>query len=634
MKQFRATKLSSVYGEKTLLDTVSFLVETGDRIGIVGVNGAGKTTLLNAIAQTTPADSGLIETPNDYSIGYLTQEPQLDEDKLVMDAIFAGAQPIFALIRDYEAALETYSMDPNDAKSLRRYTQLEERMTQEDAWLAESEVKTILTQLHLPNLNLPVSALSGGQRKRVGLAQILIQAPDLLLLDEPTNHLDFDSIEWLEKYLTHYKGAVMAVTHDRYFLDHVANRVFELSFGQLYEYTGNYEAYVTAKAERVAAAKVADHKQAQLYKQELAWMRTSARARSTKQKARENRFAEVAEKQGTLKLDSDVEVNLGQTRLGKKVINIEQADLSFDQLVILEHFDTLIQANQRIGITGPNGTGKSSLLNVIAGKVALDAGTVEIGETVKLAYYTQQTEPIPDDKRVIAYLSEVAETVTNRDGDRVSVTELLEQFLFPSFMHGTLIRKLSGGEKRRLYLLKLLLEQPNVLLLDEPTNDLDIGTLTVLEDYLQKFAGTVITVSHDRYFLDKVADRLFIFHGQGQIETYDGQFSDYLLKNGAPMLSSGDHKPAAKQYVAEKEVTRHDNKGKKKLTYAEQIEYGSIEAEIEQLETDISDITANMNQSGTDFEELAVLQQTLDAKNELLETKMNRWAELEERSES
>lgn len=634
MKQLRAVNLQSVYGEKTLLDKISFLVETGDRIGIVGVNGTGKTTLLNALAQTVPADSGEIETPNDYSVGYLTQDPALDPDKLVLEAIFAGAQPVFELIRDYEKAVTSYAENPLDEKAQDRYTKLEQQMTQEDAWAAESEVKTILSQLHLPDLNLPIKALSGGQKKRVGLAQVLIQAPDLLLLDEPTNHLDFDSIEWLEKYLATYPGSVMTVTHDRYFLDHVANRVFELSFGKLYEYTGNYQAYVLAKAERVAAEKIADHKSVQLYKKELAWMKTSARARSTKQKARENRFSDLQEEQGTLQVDGTVEVNLGQKRLGKKVIEIKDAQLSFDNMKILKDFNELIQANQRIGITGPNGTGKSTLLNVINKKIPLDQGTIEIGETVQLGYYTQQTEPIPEDKRVIAYLSEVAQSVTNSDGEKVSVADLLEQFLFPSFMHGTLIRKLSGGEKRRLFLLKILLQQPNVLLLDEPTNDLDIGTLTVLEEYLKHFAGTVITVSHDRYFLDKVADHLLIFRGQGSIERFTGSFSDYLAQYGAPTITSSDSKKAEEKSVSvvKTAVVSSTEQSKKKLTYKEQREFETIEDRINDFELKIEKITSDMNEAGDDFGKLADLQKELDENNQKLEETMDRWADLSERA--
>lgn len=628
MKQFRATELRSVYGEKTLLDGISFLIETGDRVGLIGVNGSGKTTLLNAIAGVNPADSGKLDMPNDYHIAYLQQEPSLDPEKTVMEAIFAGAQPIFQLIRDYEDALDALAAHPNDDKILQRYTKLEAQMNQEDAWLAESEVKSILMQLHLPDLSLKIATLSGGQRKRVGLAQVLIEAPDLLLLDEPTNHLDFDSIEWLEKYLADYKGAVLTVTHDRYFLDSVANRIFELSFGQLYEYTGNYQQFVVAKAERVAASKIADHKAAQLYRQELAWMRTSARARSTKQKARENRFSELDENHGNLQLEEDIQVNLGQQRLGKKVIEIEHAQLAFDERVILQDFSALIQANQRIGITGPNGTGKSTLLNAIAGQVTLDSGLITIGETVKMAYYTQTNEPIPDDKRMIAYLSEVAESVVDREGNRVSVSELLEQFLFPSQMHGTLIRKLSGGEQRRLYLLKLLLQQPNVLLLDEPTNDLDIGTLTVLEDYLKHFAGTVITVSHDRYFLDKVADRLFIFQGDGVIERYDGQFSEYLANFGAPTTTQ-DKGATQAAAVADEPVSVAQPK-KKKLTYSEQREWATIETDIATIETQIEHIQAEMEANGADFGKLSELQAQLDELNVALDEKMTRWETLSE----
>lgn len=636
MKQLRAIDLTSIYGEKTLLDHVSFLIETGDRVGVIGVNGSGKTTLLNAISDVVPADSGIIETPNDYTVGYLAQNPILDDDKDVLEAIFAGAQPVFQLIRDYEDALEAYAAHPEDDKVIANYTKLQARMDQEEAWLAESEVKAILTQLHLPDFKLKVSQLSGGQRKRVGLAQVLIQAPDLLLLDEPTNHLDFDSIEWLEKYLASYNGAVMTVTHDRYFLDNVTNRIFELAFGQLYEYKGNYEAFVSAKAERVAAQKTADHKNEQLYKQELAWMKAGARARSTKQTARQNRFADIEAQRGTLQVDEDVEVSIGQSRLGKKVINIEDANLVFDERIILKDFNELVQANERIGITGPNGTGKSTLLKVIAEQQALDSGIVEIGETVKMAFYTQTTEPIPENKRVFEYLTDVAEAITDRNGTRVSVSELLEQFLFPSFMHGTLIHKLSGGEKRRLYLLKLLMQEPNVLLLDEPTNDLDIGTLTVLENYLQHFAGTVITVSHDRYFLDKVAQKLLVFHGQGEISRFAGLFSDYLARFGAPTIENAPSKLAEAAAVRETSVVTEApivTEKKKKFTWAEKQEWATIEDDIAALEEKVSELEAAMIENGADFGKLSDLQREFDATNTALEDKMLRWEELSERAE-
>ena len=525
MKQFRVDNLKSTYGEKVLFNDISFLMTEGDRIGLIGVNGSGKTSLLNAISGVNLADSGKIFKQNDYSIGYLTQNPTLDDNALVMDAILSGDQPVFKTVRQYQYALQQFGEQPTNIKIAQNFEDAQNAMDRDEAWTTEAQVKAILTQLHMPDLQRQIGELSGGQRKRVGLAQILIEAPDLLILDEPTNHIDFDSIAWLEKYLANYKGVVLAVTHDRYFLDAVTTRIFELSFGDLYEYKGNYQDYMIGKSQRVEQSKVADHKQQQLYKQELAWMRKSARARTTKQTARENAFSELESQMGNLKLDDDVAVNLGQQRLGKKVIVIDNASIKFDDKIILENFNLRIAAGDRIGITGENGAGKSTFLNAIAGRLPVTSGVIELGETVKMAYYTQSTEEIPDDKRVIAYLSDVAESVTDKNGNQVSVSELLEQFLFPPFMHGTLIRKLSGGEKRRLYLLKLLLQQPNVLLLDEPTNDLDIGTLTVLEDFLSGFSGAVITVSHDRYFLDKVASQLYMFQGQGVVERYDGLFS-------------------------------------------------------------------------------------------------------------
>lgn len=627
MQQLRVENVTSVYGEKTLFKDISFLINENDRIGLIGVNGSGKTSLLNVIAELTSPDSGNIIKPNDYRISYLSQQPVLDDSLTVIEAVFDGSQPVFQTIRYYEAALDAYSAHPEDEKLLGRYTKAEAKMNAEDAWLAEAEVKTILTQLHIPDLQQKVASLSGGQRKRVGLAQVLIQKPDLLILDEPTNHLDFDSINWLEKYLSSYKGAVLTVTHDRYFLDLVTTRIFELSFGELFEYQGNYQAYVEQKAERVAASVVADHKQEQLYKKELAWMRTGAKARTTKQKGRENAFAEIEANRGSLQLESDVELNLGQQRLGKKVINVKDANLKFDDTVILDDFNLLIQANDRIGITGANGAGKSTFLNAIAGRVPLDSGVIEIGETVKLAFYTQQMEAIPDDKRMIEYLSDVAQTIKNNDGEDVSVTELLEQFLFPRFMHGTLIRKLSGGEKRRLYLLKLLMSRPNVLFLDEPTNDLDISTLTVLEDYLEHFQGTIITVSHDRYFLDKVANKLLIFDGNGQIERYTGVFTDYL----ASQDTAADNAQKAAKAVADKaDAPVIAEPAKKKLTWNEKKEWETIEDDIAKLEARQGAITTDMAANGSDFGKLSDLQRELDEVEASLEEKMERWEYLSE----
>ena len=633
MKTLRAENLTSTYGEKTLFKDVSFIINEQDRIGLIGTNGSGKTSLLNVISGAGNAESGEIIKPSDYSIGYLKQQPDLDEEKTIMDAVFAGGQPVFQTIRQYEKALLDFSAHPEDPKLSDRFTKMQAAMDQEDAWEADSRVKTILTQLKINDANQKIKELSGGQRKRVGLAQVLIQEPDLLMLDEPTNHLDIDSIMWLQDYLASYRGAVLVVTHDRYFLDQVANHIWELSFGKLYHYDGNYQDFVAQKATRVELAQEGERKRQALYKKELAWMRHGAKARSTKQEGRINRFNELKDNLGKLKVDEDISIELGSQRLGKDVIEMKDACLKYGDHEILDHFNWLVQAGDRIGITGENGAGKTSLLNVIANRTKLDSGVLKIGETVKLGYYTQQTEGIDDDKRMISYLTEVADNVVDKNGNRVNVTQLLERFLFPRFMHGTLIRKLSGGEKRRLYLLKILMQQPNVLLLDEPTNDLDIGTLTVLEDYLDDFAGTVITVSHDRYFLDKVADNLLIFHGQGKIERYRGYYTEYLKKAQADAQAAQAAKSAAKA-AAKKTVApakpANTAKVKTKLTYAEKLEWDHIDEEIDQLDTRQKQIEEEMAANGDNYAKLAELQKELDGVQKALAEKTERWEYLSE----
>lgn len=623
MQTLRIEHLTKTYGEKTLFEDADFIINEHDRIGLIGTNGSGKTTLLNAISGIDPADSGELIAPNDYRIGYLKQMPELDDSKTIIEAVFEGAGPIFQTVRNYEEALEAYGADPENEKLAKRYSDAEDKMNQEDAWTAESDVKTILTQLHISDWNQQVGTLSGGQLKRVGLAQVLIQAPDLLILDEPTNHLDFDSIEWLQSYLASYKGALLVVTHDRYFLDQIASRIIELSFGKLYFYTGNYQDFVAQKAERVERELVAEHKQQQLYKKELAWMRTGAKARTTKQQARINHFNELKDGLNKVQVDGKVDINLGQARLGKKVLEVKKGSLTLQNHKIINDFDLLVKAGDRIGITGVNGAGKSSFLNVLAGDLPLDSGELIVGETVKLAYYRQQTEKIPEDKRIINYLDEVGQSVVNKNGERVSTTQLLEQFLFPRFMHGTLIRKLSGGEKRRLYLLKLLMSSPNVLLLDEPTNDLDIGTLTILEDYLESFAGTVITVSHDRYFLDKVASDLLIFKGQARIERYTGMFTDYLSQEDhAKKESVTPQKSSANSSTEDKKVSKE----KTKLTYAEQMEFDKLEKEIDDLDERKAELQEEMNNvPGSDYGRLGDLQRQIDEIDQRSEEAMERW---------
>ena len=580
MKELKVTELYKTFGDKTLFDRISFLIHEKDRIGLIGVNGTGKSSLLTILADKDSGDGDVsaIEKASDYRIGYLAQEQPFSEELLVLDVVFQGNNPLMQTVRDYEKALLNLSHE-NTADSQRQFSLAEEAMNKQDAWTADSEAKAILNKLGIDTLNKRIGELSGGQIKRVALAQVLIDAPDLLLLDEPTNHLDYDAIQWLESYLKSYTGSLLMVTHDRYFLDRVTNRIFELSFGNLYEYHGNYEAYLVEKAERDRIAIEQEGKRKQLYKQELAWMRAGAKARTTKQQARINRFEDLKENLNQVKTDGQLEMNIATTRLGKKVLEVKKASYAIEGKKILDQFDLLIQTRERLGITGKNGAGKSTLLNLLAGRLQVDSGVIEIGETVRLAYYTQQNETLAPNKRMIAYLQEAAEEVKQRDGSQISVAEILERFLFPRFMHGTLIGKLSGGEKRRLYLLKLLTQQPNVLLLDEPTNDLDIATLTVLEDYLQEFSGAVITVSHDRYFLDKVAEKLLIFEGDGKIVSYFGSIVEYL-----------DQQKPVKEEKAVKAKPQPKER-KKKLSYNEQKEWETIEDDIALLESKIDELT-------------------------------------------
>lgn len=602
------------------------MIHEKDRIGLIGINGTGKTSLLNIIAGVDSGDGDLaaIQQPSDYQIGYLSQNQTFDENITIAEAVFQGDSPIIKAVKNYELALAALSENGLDEGVQRRYTQAEEAMNKQDAWTADTNAKIILQKLGIPTLEKKIGELSGGQLKRVSLAQVLIEAPDLLLLDEPTNHLDYETIEWLENFLNNYRGAVLMVTHDRYFLDRVTNRIFELSFGKLYEYKGNYETYVMEKAERERVAVEQEEKRKRLFKQELAWMRAGVQARGTKQQARIDRFQDLKENLHQVQTNGTLEADFATQRLGKKVLEIKEGNYAIDHKQLLKDFNLLIQANDRIGITGKNGAGKSTLLNILAGRIPLESGLYSIGETVRIGYYTQQNEEMDPNQRMIAYLQEAAEEVKRSDGSSVGVAEMLERFLFPRFMHGTLIGKLSGGEKRRLYLLKLLISQPNVLLLDEPTNDLDIDTLTILEDYIQTFKGAVIAVSHDRYFLDKTMDKLLVFQGNGQILSFYGTMSEYLTnqKEQEKVKEKPLNKPLKEASTEKKEKT--------KLTYMEQKEWATIEEDITQLETKLETLTEEMNHQGDDFVRLQELQEAVTATEQLLEEKMNRWEYLSE----
>ena len=627
MKELKVEGLTKTYGEKILFNQLSFLIHEKDRIGLIGVNGTGKSSLLSILAGIDFADGDqeVFTKPNDYTIGYLSQETSFPDELTVLDVIFKGDSKQVQAVKEYENALFLLNQQPNLASAQQRFTQAEQKMNELDAWQVDTNAKIVLSKLGIYDLQQTFGSLSGGQQKRVGLAQVLIDEPDLLLLDEPTNHLDYEVISWLENYLAQYKGALVVITHDRYFLDRVANRIFELAHGQLTEYIGNYESYVSQRAELDRIAQDQENKRIQLYKQELAWMRAGAKARTTKQQARINRFENLKENLHQVQTKESIEMNLATTRLGKKVLELKHASLTLGEQTLFSDLDLLIQSKERLGITGKNGAGKSSLLNVLASRLALTNGELIVGETVRLAYYTQQNEEMDPNKRMIAYLQEYAEEARLANGSSMSVAELLERFLFPRYTHGTLIGKLSGGEKRRLYLLRLLLQQPNVLLLDEPTNDLDIETLTILEDYLQQFPGAVITVSHDRYFLDKIAEKQLIFNGEGQLEFYYGKISDYLDEQAQNVTLK--NQPNIKQ---EATPSPQKEKVKKKLTYMEQKEWETIEEEIATLEETIRLIESEMLTCGDDFTRLQDLQKQLDENQSQLDEKYERWEYLSE----
>ncbi len=623
MKILSIERVSKSYGEKTLFQDLSFTITEKERVGLIGVNGTGKSSLLKIIAGIDQPDEGEIIFPKDYSISYSAQKPDLDPELTVLEQIFAGDAPVFKLLREYEKNLSLLNKDPENSTLQDNLFKQQKEMDALNAWDVSTNAKTILTKLGIEDFAQTIVHLSGGQ---VALAQVLIQAPDLLILDEPTNHLDYESVKWLEDYLSRYYGAILLVTHDRYFLDRVTNRVFELEGGHLYSYKGNYSAFLEAKALREEQEAATIDKQKNLFRRELEWIRRGAQARSTKQKARIQRFEQLDEKLSSVKTKENLDMSLKGSRLGKQVFELKDASKTFNHQVILDQYSLLVKPGDRIGIIGKNGTGKSTLLNILAGLIPLDSGERIIGQTVKVAYYTQESEDMDENKRMIEYLKEAAEVVETSDGKTLSAAQMLERFLFPPYTHGTPIRKLSGGEKRRLYLLKILMHEPNVLLLDEPTNDLDTQTLTVLEDYLEDFPGVVITVSHDRYFLDKVVEQLLVLNGDGQIDAYYGNYTEYLdvqLQSAAVIKKEEGKKPAAPQ----------EKPKKKRMTYKEQKEFETIEEDIAAAEARIEEISQELNQTGSDFEKAQKLAAEEQELNEKLEYMIERWTYLTELSE-
>ncbi len=623
MKSILIENVTKTYGEKKLFENISFSISEKERVGLIGINGTGKSSLLKIVAGIDIADEGDIIAPKDYEIAYSAQSPELDAELTVLNQVYAGDAPVLTLIKEYEATLIQVNNDPENKKLHEKLFDLQKRMDALNGWEVHTNAKTVLMKLGIDHFDKKIGELSGGQKKRVALAQVLIQEPDLLILDEPTNHLDFEAVKWLEDYLSRYTGALLLVTHDRYFLDRVTNRMFELDGGNLYSYKGNYGDFLQAKAIREENEAATIEKQKNLFRRELEWIRRGAKARSTKQKARIQRFDTLDDNLANVKTKDKLDISLKGSRLGKQVFELVDASKHFKDKSILDNFNLLVKPGDRIGIIGKNGTGKSTFLNVLAGKQSLDSGERIIGQTVKVAYYTQENEDMDTSKRMIEYLKETAEVIEASDGKVITAAQMLERFLFPLHTHGTIIGKLSGGERRRLYLLKILMGEPNVLLLDEPTNDLDTQTLMVLEDYLEDFNGVVITVSHDRYFLDKVAEQLLILKGNGEISTYYGNYSEYL-----------EVERKEEQQMKEKTitpVTKKESKEKKvKLSYNEQREWATIDQDIEKVEERLGSIETELVESGSDFEQAAKLMKEQEELNEKLEYLIERWSYLSE----
>jgi ATP-binding cassette subfamily F protein uup len=609
--------LTKAYGEKLLFKDVQLTITDGARIGLIGVNGTGKSTLLKIIAGKETSDTGQIHYPKEYEIAYLDQNPEFVQEQTVLEYIFAGDSVIMKVMRAYETVLEQLAAKPNDTRLQTALLIEQQEMDKHGAWEANTKAKAILTKLGVTGFHQNVTQLSGGQKKRVAIARALIQPVDLLILDEPTNHLDNETIAWLEQHVLTYQGALLFVTHDRYFLNRVAKQMIELDKGQLYAYEGNYELFLEKKLEREELEKVHEQKHRNTLKNELAWLRRGARARSTKQRARIERIDQLKNRTFQTK-EEQVEFQVSASRLGKQVIELTNVGKSFDGQDLFRDVDLLITPGDRIGIIGPNGAGKTTLLEIIAERILPDTGIVKKGETVKIAYYTQGEEELDGNLRLIEYIKKTAQSLRTKDGEHITVEQMLERFLFPRPKQWTKIERLSGGEKRRLYLLKVLMTEPNVILLDEPTNDLDTQTLSILEDYLAEFPGVVITVSHDRYFLDMVVDQLLIFDGKTHIDHFYGNYSEYRESEAKreTMIQKKQPEVAIKP------------KAKKKLSYHEQKEWESIEDEITKLENKIAKVKGVITEQGSDYEQVQQLFVEQEQLEKALEEKMLRWEEL------
>ena len=616
--------ISKSYSEKKLLEDISIGINDKEKIGLIGVNGTGKSTLLKIIAGAEIPDDGTITKANKVRIEYLPQNPYYDENATVLEQVFKGTCEEMKIIGNYQDVLDKINKS-YDEKLNDRLLKLQEKMDALNLWDLESSAKTVLTKLGIKDFNQKVKELSGGQRKRVSLASALITPCELLILDEPTNHLDNDTIDWLETYLNSFKGSILMITHDRYFLDRVTNRILELDKGILYSYEGNYSVFLEKKMNRLQLAESMEAKRQNLLRKELAWVRRGAKARTTKQKARLQRFDELSNKNDYTPEDK-LEISVGSSRLGKKIIEIENLSKSFDGRTFIDNLDYTLARTDRIGIVGRNGLGKSTLIRLLNGELKPDSGTISIGETVKIGCFNQDTSKMHPDMRAIDYIKEESDYITTADGHKITASQMCEKFLFNGTLQYTHIKNLSGGEKRRLQLLRVLMMAPNVLLLDEPTNDLDIDTLSRLEDYLDDFNGVLICVSHDRYFLDRVCNKIFAYEGRGKINIYTGNYSDYLdyrEQENIEFEELEDKVKEEKPKAPKKEKPKAKNKPK--FSYNEQREFDTIDEDIEKLEDKIASLEEDTSKYATDFTKL---QEIMDEKTKLeneLQVKYERW---------
>jgi ATP-binding cassette subfamily F protein uup len=624
--------VSKNYGIKPLFENVQLGFEDTDKIGIIGANGSGKTTFLRVVAGLETPDTGKIVRASGKTLAYLAQNPQFDDEKTVLETIFASSSGVMKTILDYEAACHELAVDGANEKALEKVSELQHELEISGGWEIETNAKTVLTQLGITDTSLKMKTLSGGQRKRVALAHELIFKPDILILDEPTNHLDADTIQWLEDYLRRYTGALLLVTHDRYFLDRVTNRVFEIDRGAIQSFAGNYAYYLEKKEEQETLRAVEGHKREQLIKKELAWLRRGAKARTRKSKHRVNAAYELIA-QPKERAKQEIDIAIGAKRLGSKIIELENISKSYGERRLIDDFSYMIKRDDRIGIIGANGSGKTTLLEIITGRIAPDKGEIEIGQTVRIGYYDQESRALNEEQRVIDYIKEVAEYVTTVGGDQITASQMLEKFLFPPAAQYSFIANLSGGERRRLYLLRILMAQPNVLLLDEPTNDLDIPTLIALEEYLDEFAGALVVVSHDRYFLDRTIDSVFKFTGDGKVREFAGDYTAYLETMQRESAENRSAPPVQRASQPQPPPVEAEKPKFAKLTFKEKRELETLLTAIPATEARLAAIEKELAEFATDafkLNELVKEQQNLSAR---LEQSIERWAELAERAD-